>query len=380
MPSPDAVYNALISAVVQAPPPASGGAEEAVAAVAEGAKRDSPDLSSLRFPHQLPSNAGDAGLVLDGTLEKSVKRLVQDVPQHLKSRIAVSVVDLSDAQKGLRYAGFQDQLNFDSASVGKVCGLLAVYQLQADVDAFLAQRSSLRNMSELAAALEEHWASLGLAKPYPRVELIFEFRAGSPPSVSLQGVLSSRLAKISEGNENGSTPVVLLGYPYLASVLLAYGLFDSTRKRGFWLQEDWGPIHYPAAGDEELGLSRWKESPYQLGPAHSVSAKAAAQYFALAAQGKLVSPTASRTILNNLPPDGVAGCVVEEIDETVLTSRGTVAAKCGYYPGRSLIALHYKSNDAAREAVICIFTIGEAQAHMFSLFAGAVKRVLRLAP
>lgn len=48
MPNPNAVYNALIAAVVQAPPAASGGAEDVFAVVAEGARRDSPDLSSLR--------------------------------------------------------------------------------------------------------------------------------------------------------------------------------------------------------------------------------------------------------------------------------------------------------------------------------------------
>lgn len=381
MPNPDAVYSALISAVVQAPPPAGGGTEDALAAVADRAKHDSPDLSAFRFPHQLPVNVGAAGLVRSSTLAEQLQLVVNDVPGSFRRYIALSVVDLSGSKAAPRYAAFQDELNFDSASVAKICGVLAAYQFQADVNAFLARHSSLGSISELAAALEKYFVSLGLARPYPRVELLFDFHPGVRPSVSLQSELLRRLVKISKDNENGSTPIVLLNYPYLASVMLAYGLFDTTRRNGFWLQEDFYPIHYPTAGGAELGLPRWKESPYQLRPGHSVSSLAAARYFTLAAQGKLVDPATSQKILSNLAPDGERGCGLTNIDTTALVSTGTVAAKCGYYDshgGRSLIALHYKSNDAAREAVICVFTIGDAQAHMFALFDGVVKRVLRL--
>lgn len=372
MANSESVYRAFLTAALQQAAPVTGSTEDASAAVAAGAKFDTPDLTPFHFPHVLPAGAAEAGLTPDSTLSAKVRDAISRIPERLRGKVALAVADLTGSKAAPRYAGFNDQANFDSASVGKICGLLAAYQFETDVNRFLDEHATLQSAPELASALERHFSSLNLARPYPRSDAILHFHPGARPRVSLVDGFKARLEHISDGNENGSAPVALLNYPYLASVLLAYGLFDTTRQRGFWIRSTW--LRFPPATPGPFDLAPWTDSPLKPSTSHSVSALAATRYFTLAAQGKLVNRATSQRILENLAPVASAGgCLLDNIDTTPLT--GTIAAKCGYYDGRSLISLHYKSppNLPAREVVVSVFAIKDAEAQITPLFAAALK-------
>lgn len=114
----------------------------------------------------------------DDALQAKVTALLDGIPEYAKEvkarNLAVALVDLSADQLEPRYAGVNDRENFYAASVAKVCGLLAAYQLKADVNAFL-RNTDIQDISVLENALQTLWSAQGIPPQHqPLVNKILE--------------------------------------------------------------------------------------------------------------------------------------------------------------------------------------------------------------
>jgi hypothetical protein len=267
------------------------------------------------------------------------------------------VVDLSGARKFRpTYAAFNDRLNFYAASTGKVIGLLAAYQLLADVRDFLARHPSITKKEDLVKAMAANWLKLGIAaKDHPDIANVLVVEPGPPAGARLRARLIARFNDISHGNANGSTAFVLLKFPYIASAMLALGLFSPTDKSGLWARRAFGPIDWiPWNGfkPKRMSIDPWgRPNPYPAVPTHSVSAASIAQFLTLAAQGRLIDRKSSEAILAHLQR---GGCVPGNPDLSSLS--GQLSTKCGIYNGYIHMPLYFKSSTGPREFVINILT------------------------
>ena len=326
-------------------------------------------------------DASTAVIKRDEPLQTALTDLVEGKAAYktLQSNLAIALVDLSGDKFAPRYAGINDASNFYSGSVAKICGLLAAYQLAANINVFLGAGPPIASMGELETEIDKEWNRLGVSKDRPAVSQVLQFHAGSPPTVTLRTELLSRFDAISAGNENGSTAVVLLRFPFIASTMLAHGLFSRETKSGLWLNRAYGPIHYPTSADPERSIPNWSasaEDPFPAAPVHCVSAIAAAQFFTLAAQGRLIGAAASQAILRHLRLD-LGGCADAEpdLDLTALQSTGVISAKCGFYEDVWHIPLYFKHSTSEREFVVVILTSGHHAGVVKELFADLVALV-----
>ena len=304
-------------------------------------------------------DADAAGRSEDAALQTAVDQLINGDAQYkrAKSNLAIALVDLSGAKKfAPTYAGVNDLTNFYAASTAKVTGLLGAYQLKADVDEFLKTHASIADIVELEGALRAEWNSQKIPqKDHPLVSKILEFQAGAPPTVTLRKELLARFDQISKGNENGSTGIVLLRFPYVGSTMLAHGLFSPVNKSGLWVRRPYGRINYLG---QKLSLSNWAaaENPHPATPSHSVSAVSMAQFFTLAAQGRMIDRPSSQAILAHLDINK-GGCATDTVDLSALQASGFIAVKCGIFPesGDTLhVPLYYKDSTSNREFVLVL--------------------------
>jgi hypothetical protein len=315
--------------------------------------------------------------VPDAALQTALEAVVDRAPYRaVKAHLGISLVDLSAARFSPKYAGVNDTTNFYAASTAKVCGLLAAYQLLADANAFLAANPATADMPALEAALAAEYTRLGVSKERPAVGLVLQFHAGAPPTVTLRSELAARFDDISHGNENGSTAIVLLRFPFVASTMLAHGLFSAATRSGLWVNKAYGPIRYPSSGDPARSVANWTsaENPFPSAPVHCVTAVTIAQFFTLAAQGRLIDAATSQAILRHLRLD-LGGCASTEPDLTALQAAGVVAAKCGIYGDVLHVPLHYRDSTSSREFVVVILTRNDTYGVVKSLFADLVALV-----
>jgi hypothetical protein len=180
-------------------------------------------------------------------------------------------------------------------------------------------------------------------------------RPGSPPAVTIHADLVARLEQqISHGNQNGSTPIVLLKFPFIGSTLLAHGLFSPANKSGLWTRRAYGPVSYRG---QDFSLPNWaaKKNPYPTTEVHNINAVSLAQVYTLAAQRRMVDDATSRAVLRHLQ---TGGCTTL-IDVTALSASGQVSTKCGIFPeGASAQwvhnTVHFKETATLREFVVVI--------------------------
>ena len=165
-------------------------------------------------------NADVSGVTppINDTLQKAVMNLLDTTPAYasIKRSIAVALVDLSGPKKfAPDYATFNGLSNFYAASTSKVCGLLSAYQLLADANEFLRNNPGISNIAALDQALKQIWSQRGIRRNIihwsPRCS---SFRRDHHP-VSFC-ILTSSAFDTSDGNQNGSTAIVLLRFPLIA--------------------------------------------------------------------------------------------------------------------------------------------------------------------
>lgn len=311
-------------------------------------------------------DSGPDGLQQKLTNLINTKRAYKDVGKNL----AVSLVDLSGANKFLpKYAGFNDLANFYGASVNKITGLLGVYQLLAEANELLRAQPTITDSAGLENAFTTQWTQAGIeARHHPLVAEILVVRPGSPPTATIHPDLVARLDRISHGNENGSTPIVLLKFPFIGSTLLAHGLFSPANKGGLWTRQAYGPVSYRG---RDFSLPNWsaKENPHPTTEVHNINAVSVAQFYTLAAQRRMIDDATSRAVLGHLQ---TGGCTTL-IDVTALFASGQVSTKCGIFPERASAqwvhnTVHFKETATLREFVVVILTNNATFGIMKDLF------------
>ena len=331
-------------------------------AMVPGAVPATPSLLATPF-----YNADQSGVTPDSALQQQVNTLMQKPAyKNAGKDIAVALVDLSGAHKWApRFAGFNERDNFYGASVNKITGLFGVYQLLAEANQVLAATPTIANAADLESEMKRIWSQLGIADRYhPRVALILDVQPGSPPTAQLRSELLARLNALSAGNQNGSTPITLLNYAYIGSLMLAYGLFSPAHQGGLWTRRAYGAIKYLG---QDLSLPQWarNDDPHPNMNTHNINAVSCAQFYTLAAQGRLIDTASSKAMLKHLGP---GGCTTSAIDVSALRNDGTLATKCGIYGGHTHDTVHFKETATLREFVVIVLTRNGKHPVMKDLF------------
>lgn len=323
-------------------------------------------------------DAAKVGTNPDENLQQALTSLIDRKSAYKRAgkNIAISLVDLSGANKrSPRYAGFNDLLNFYGASVNKITGLLGVYQLLAEANELLKANPTISDAAGLESEFRSRWTGAGIAvQHHPRVTRILTVQPGKPASPATAAIhpeLIARLRRISSGNQNGSTSIVLLKFPYLGSTLLAHGLYSPANRGGLWTSRAYGPINYLR---QKFALSAWstKDNPYPKTYVHNINAVSVAQFFTLAAQRRMVDQTTSEAVLRHLQE---GRCTTSAIETTALAANGQVSAKCGIYKGWVHDAVHFKETGTLRELVVVILTKNSTFGIMKNLFDDLVALV-----
>jgi hypothetical protein len=341
-----------------------------VSIVTEAVPATPAELANNFYNAELPGTVKDPALqpLLTAILNKPAFRAV-------RSSIAVALVDLSGANKfAPKYAGFNDRMNFYAASTGKVSGLLAAYQLKADATNVLSTTPAITSFAALETELRRRWTAAGIAqRNQPDVGNVLELSAGPPPGVVLKPELLTRFDDISHGNENGSAAIVLMKFPFIASTLLAHGLFSPVDRSGLWCRTAFGPITYLG---RRMTIDPWprRDNPFPETFSNSVSAVAIAQFMTLAAQGRMIDRTTSQAILDHLNLSR-GGCATDQPDLTALRPLGSISVKCGIFGEFLHVPLHFKASSGTREFVAVILTRNNKFTVVHDLFAELIALV-----
>jgi hypothetical protein len=335
--------------------------------------------AALTTPFYDAAAAGTTPDSAPGGLQRKLTDLINATPAYKKvgTNLAVALVDLSGANKfAPKYAGFNDLANFYGASVNKITGLLGVYQLLAEANELLRAQPTITDAAGLQSAFTTGWAQAGITAGHlPLVSQILQVQAGSPPTAAIHPDLLARLERISHGNQNGSTPIVLLKFPYIGSTLLAHGLFSPANKGGLWTRRAYGPISYRG---QDLSLPNWsaKENPHPATEVHNINAVSVAQFYTLAAQRRMIDDATSRAVLRHLQ---TGGCTTL-IDAAALFASGEVSTKCGIFPDGDAAmwvhnCVHFKETATLREFVVVILTKNATFGIMKNLFKDLIALV-----
>lgn len=390
-------------AAAPAPPaPPAGGAGATEAEQPAGAGGAAP-LAHMAFSHILPEsldpatsalvpgvvpatpatlttpfyNADVAGVTPDPTLQQALTTVLGSKPSYRNAgtNLAVSLVDLSGANKfAPKYAGFNDLTNFYGASVNKIVGLLGVYQLLAEANELLRAKPSISDAAGLAREMALVWTQAGIAaRHHPMVANILVVQPGSPPTAVIHPELLARLSRISHGNRNGATPIVLLKFPFIGSTLLAHGLYSPVNRGGLWVRKSYGrdPIEYRG---QHLSIPAWPaaENPHPRTHVHNINAVSVAQFYTLAAQRRMIDTATSRAVLGHLQ---TGGCITTS-EIAPLFAGGQLAAKCGLWKEWVHNTLHFKETATLREFVVVMLT----RNNTFEVMKDLVKDLVALVP
>lgn len=236
-------------------------------------------------------------------LQRELMQLVQDKHRAAvspKARFRIALVDLTEAKRHTPiFAGFSayNQSNpgggatLEGRSFTKILALYAVYQLRFDLNTF-ATHNGITKSSALQAFIAKEWKKAGL-QSQPKLTELFKFveNAGSPVKalISIKSYpRSRRTTPAIQEDWEARALIEPLGFEYIGSVALQSGLFDE-KYGGLWLNAAYGK---PAL--------TWRSSPFPTLPRHSATAYAAATFFTLLAQGRLVDQASSNEIADVL--------------------------------------------------------------------------------
>lgn len=232
--------------------------------------------------------------------------------------LRIALVDLTGAKRNAPvFAGFfawGSGTAFEGGSLTKILALYAVYQLRFDLDT-CAALLGIKKASDLQARIKAAWAKRGLRSP-PNLTALFSFVEATGKTVT------ARLRKIHDIHHNHVARELIrnLGFEYIGSAALQSGLFDETQG-GLWLNA--------AYNDPPI---TWTTSPFPKLERHNATALAAATYFTLLAQGRLVNQATSTEIGDVLAKRVcMSSGVVQGIKQRPGV-QGKPANKCGILP------------------------------------------------
>jgi len=250
-----------------------------------------PDASIMTAAQMKPGFVDDPRRV---SLQRELTTLVHGkylAAVSPKVQLRIALVDLTEVKHHTPiFAGFSawnrsdpgEGATMEGDSLPKILALYAVYQLRFDLNIF-AKLNNIARGSALQTAIEKEWKKAGL-QSQPGLTKLFQFteKDGSPVEARL------RRTPAVHGNWDARALIVALGFEYIGSVALQSGLFDE-KHGGLWLR----------AAYEKPALTWWG-SPFPTLPRHSATAYAAATFFTLLAQGRLVNQASSNEIANVL--------------------------------------------------------------------------------
>jgi len=196
--------------------------------------------------------------------------------------LRIALVDMTGAKRNAPvFAGFWawgSGTAFEGGSLVKILALYAVYQLRFDLDT-CAALLGITKASVLQARIKADWAKRGMRSP-PDLTALFTFVEAAGKTVT------ARLRKVHDIHHNdvARALILALGFEYIGSVALQSGLFDEAQG-GLWLNAAYGA---PAV--------TWTTSPFPKLERHNATALAAATYFTLLGQGRLVNQAISTEI------------------------------------------------------------------------------------
>jgi subtilisin family serine protease len=293
----------------------------------------------------------DGEIDVDPALQEKLKRLLIDTPEYAvmltkgsitsetpssDDKIRVALVDLTgDKICKPRYAGWASTSPLYSASTVKFGVLYAAHQLLFDLNE-MARVASIGTAKALIEKAKKIWSSL-ICKP--DLDWLVKFdESASPVKANASDNLNEHLEKMikAPGKDfSASTLILRIGFEYIASLIWQSGLHHPRRK-GLWIgntfqaapdlkEPDWKPDERCHSGSKP---TFWARNPFGT---NSLTALAAATFFTLLAQRRLVNKTTSdemETLLKR-------GCFLSSIPGVTVR-----ATKCGYLK-------HVSNHDAA---------------------------------
>jgi hypothetical protein len=221
-------------------------------------------------------------------------------------RLRVALVDLTGNRIAWPdFAEWGSTIPIYGASVPKILAVYAAFQLRMDLRQLAASQSILSGKALERAALQR-WK---LKSQPPHLVWLFDIHkwTGKPNALDFTAAARRVFAGIMHNAEAGEL-IVRVGFPFIASVTWQSGLFHPSRG-GLWLTTSYGRGQ---SGSNPV------KAPYTS----NLTALAAATYFTLLRQGRLVDDVASTEIMTILR----RGCVTG-----LFPPLGAGASKCGIW-------------------------------------------------
>jgi hypothetical protein len=217
------------------------------------------------------------------------------------------------------FAGWQEQKPYYAASAAKIAVLCAVFQLRNDLNLFITNTPGITDMNDLERRVKDVWMAAGRTEGWPNLKNLFTFLPEPPHGVNFSEAVKDTLKIFSQSNRKISELIRNLGFPYIASVMLASGLYSPSTS-GIWLREDYSlPRSHRAVFPST-------QDPYPSRYLHNITALAASRFFALMEEQRLISKAYSAemaAVLSDYP----GGCVISYDTDW---DPDIKAAKCGF--------------------------------------------------
>jgi len=224
-------------------------------------------------------------------------------------RIRVSVVDLTGSKLSQpEFAGWGSTLAMYGASVPKILGLYAAFQVRSDVRR-IADQGGITNGLALEKAAKVVWKAKKLPQ-LPDLVWLFDIHKWDSTTGPID-FTATAIATFKDIMHNcpAGTIIAKASLPFIGSLAWQSGLHHAQRG-GLWLNAS-----YCSKGS-------WS-SPVRVANSHNVTALSAATFFTLLAQGRLVDAASSADIKKFL----AGGCVTGALPDTI----PVVASKCGIW-------------------------------------------------
>jgi len=225
-------------------------------------------------------------------------------------RVRIGLIDLTGPKLTQPdFAGWGSPVAMYGASVPKILALYAAFQLRRNLrNLAAAQRISTGKTLESTAI--SHWKISGLRSGFPSLVWLFDIRnwTGNPNTLDFTAAARKVFQGIMHNAEAGKL-IIGVGFPYIASVAWQSGLYHPNRG-GLWLTSSYGK-------------AQWGSNPLKGVHSANVTALAAATYFTLLAQGRLVDDASS----NEMKAWLAGGCYTGLFPEYL----GLIASKCGIW-------------------------------------------------
>jgi hypothetical protein len=222
-------------------------------------------------------------------------------------RVRIALVDLTGTKlTAPEFAGWGSSVALYGASVPKILALYAAHQLRSDLRHLSTQRK-FSSGTDLEQAATAEWNQKGVKRQLPDLVWLFDIhRWNTTDPLDFTPNAKSAFAEIMHNCPAG-TLIAKVGFPFIGSVTWQSGLYHPQRG-GLWLKSAY------------CDKGSWVDEPVHPPHSHNATALAAATYFALVAQGRLVDDNSSSAIQMALRN----GCVT-----SLFPSLPVVASKCG---------------------------------------------------